>query len=92
MESLAAAWSKEEECAREFLSTLKDEDLARNIRFTIGPSEGRSMPLGELMPHAAIHGVHHRGQVALLLRMLGSAPGNVDILLYYGEKLGTSAA
>jgi uncharacterized damage-inducible protein DinB len=44
------------------------------------------MPLGELMQHAIVHGVHHRGQVALLLRLLGYAPGNFDILFYYGEK------
>jgi uncharacterized damage-inducible protein DinB len=36
------------------------------------------------MHHAAIHGVHHRGQVALLLRALGHVPGNFDILFYYG--------
>jgi uncharacterized damage-inducible protein DinB len=28
-------------------------------------------------------GVHHRGQVALLLRLLGYPPGNFDILFYY---------
>ena len=37
------------------------------------------------MHHAAIHGAHHRGQVALLLRILGYTPGNFDILFYYGE-------
>ena len=30
----------------------------------------------------SIHGVHHRGQVALLLRQLGHVPGNFDFLFY----------
>ena len=43
------------------------------------------MSLGELMQHAAIHAVQHRGQVALLLKLLGYTPGNFDILFYYAE-------
>ena len=49
------------------------------------------MPLGELMQHAAIHGVHHRGQVALLLRVLGQVPGNFDMLFYFAEKRNVAA-
>jgi uncharacterized damage-inducible protein DinB len=44
------------------------------------------MPVGELLQHAANHGVHHRGQVSLLLRLLGYNPDNFDILFYYAEK------
>ena len=44
------------------------------------------MALGQLLHHAAIHGVHHRGQVVLLLRTLGQVPGNFDILIYYAQR------
>ena len=60
-------------------------DLERPVEFSFGNGPKQVMRLGELMHHAAMHGVHHRGQVALLVRSLGYTPGNVDILLYYGR-------
>ncbi|HTM25784.1 MAG TPA: DinB family protein [Vicinamibacterales bacterium] len=85
--SLVDAWSAVERHVREFLSTLTDADLARIIEFQLPGSEKRSMPLGALMQHAANHGVHHRGQVALLVRSLGYTPGNVDMVVYDAERL-----
>ena len=90
VESVLQRWSRIETGVREFLSSLKDEDLDRVVEFSIGQSPKHSMPLGELMQHAANHGVHHRGQVALLLRTLGQVPGNVDILFYFAERRGVS--
>ncbi|MBI1761045.1 MAG: DinB family protein [Acidobacteria bacterium] len=86
LETLRETWGRVEGYVREFLSGLKDEDLTRVVEFTLGPTGKQAMPLGELLHHAAIHGVHHRGQVALLLRMLGYTPGNFDILFYYAER------
>ena len=86
LESLITVWSAVEGHVREFLSKLKDEDLARTVEFTIGQGEKRAMPLGALMQHAANHGVHHRGQVALLLRAIGCTPGDFDLLFYDAEK------
>ena len=91
LESLTETWQRVEGYVREFLATLNDEDLTRVIEFSLGPMGSYAMPLGELLHHAANHAVHHRGQVALLLRMLGHAPGNFDILFYYGEKRGDAA-
>jgi len=81
--SLMDRYREVEAYVREFLSKLNDEDLGRIVEFSFGSGPKYAMPVGELMHHAAIHGVHHRGQVALLLRSLGYTPGNFDILFYY---------
>jgi uncharacterized damage-inducible protein DinB len=91
VESLVQSWIRVEEYVRSFLSGLKDEDLTRDIQFAIGGGPKHSIPLGDLMQHAAVHAVHHRGQIALLLRTLGYGPGNFDLLLYVGEKRGVPA-
>ena len=91
VESLMQAWTRVEGHVRGFLGTLNDEDLVRNAEYTTDGTKKLSMPLGELMQHAANHGVHHRGQVTLLLRLLGVAPGNVDILFYHADKPGVPA-
>ena len=86
LEVVVATWNNVERYMREFLATLTDEDLARNIEFKLGQAEPQSRSLSELLEHGAILGVHHRGQVALLLRMLGYTPGNFDHLYHSGEK------
>lgn len=91
LDSLVATWTKVEGYVREVLSTLKDEDLYREVEYSNPQGEKRRMRLGELLQHAAHHGVHHRGQVALLLRLLGLTPGNFDALFYYAEKRGVVA-
>jgi len=86
LESVTTTWAKVEGYVRDFLSRLSDDDLSRVIVFTLGSGAERAMPLGELLHHGAAHGAHHRGQVALLLRMLGHAPGNFDMLFYYAAR------
>jgi len=82
--SLVERWTVVERDMRAFLSRLTDADLDRRVEFSFfgGPAHVRTV--GHLLQHAAIHGVHHRGQVALLLRGLGVVPGNVDFAFYPG--------
>jgi uncharacterized damage-inducible protein DinB len=89
--TLIDRWQQVETHMRAFLSSLRNEDLSRIVQFSIGSGPKQAMLLGELMHHGAIHGIHHRGQVALLLRSLGHAPGNFDILFYYGQRSSAAA-
>jgi uncharacterized damage-inducible protein DinB len=86
LDTVTSRWATYEEQLRRFLGSLTDADLTRSVTYTIPPlgmsGEGR---VGDLLHHAAVHNTHHRGQVALLLRMLGQIPGNVDILFYYAD-------
>jgi uncharacterized damage-inducible protein DinB len=86
VESLIQAWTRVEAYMRAFLAGLRDEDLARRIDFAIGTGPKQSGLLGDLMQHGAVHAVHHRGQVAMLLRMLGYVPGDFDLLFYAAER------
>lgn len=83
--SVLERWHPIEAHVRRFLTTLTDSDLDRMVEFSFGQGPKYAMRVGDLMHHAAIHNVHHRGQLSLLLRALGHAPGNADILFYYGR-------
>jgi uncharacterized damage-inducible protein DinB len=86
LESLLDRWQWVEQHLREFLAALRDEDIDRTVELSLDGGTKHSMTLGQIMQHAAVHGVHHRGQVALLLRSLGYTPGNFDMLFYYGQR------
>ena len=81
--ALTERWREVEQSVRGFLASLRDEDLERVIEFSLGGGPVQTARIGELMRHGAAHGIHHRGQVALLLRSIGHAPGNFDMLEYY---------
>ncbi len=86
LESIIEQWGLVEGYAREFLGTLDGSDLDRVVEFSLPGIGAGALSVGEMLEHAATHGVHHRGQVALLLRVLGHAPGNFDLLFYDAEK------
>ena len=80
--SVQETWRKVEALMRGFLAGLSDPDLDRGVEFSLDGTTRHTVPLGDLLRHGAIHGVHHRGQAALLLRMLGHPPGDFDLLFF----------
>ncbi|MEP6622164.1 MAG: DinB family protein [bacterium] len=86
LQALGDRWEVVEGHMRTFLAGLSDADLARRITFALPGGPPQDMALGDLLHHGAVHGVHHRAQVALLMRELGFAPGNFDLLIYLGSE------
>jgi uncharacterized damage-inducible protein DinB len=85
--SVTSYWTVQEDKVRGFLAALTDTDLATPREFSLPQlSVTGVLTIGEMLHHAVNHSIHHRGQVALLLRQLGHAPGNVDIMFYYGQR------
>lgn len=91
LEQVVELWRTVETQLRAFLETLTDEDLQREVLYPGAGGAQRKMPLGELMHHAANHAVHHRGQIAMMIRMARYTPGNFDLLFYFAEQRGTPA-
>jgi uncharacterized damage-inducible protein DinB len=90
-ESVIEQWGLVEGYAREFLGTLDDADLDRIVEFELPQTGKQAMSVGQMLEHGATHSVHHRGQVALLLRLLGHPPVNFDLLFYDFEKRAAGA-
>lgn len=84
-QSVAEARERIERIARGFLGSLRDADLARPMEFSFDDGPKKTLPVGAMLLHAALHGVHHRGQAALLLGLLGHSPGDVDYDVYAAE-------
>ena len=80
-EAFIEKWLTVEGYVHEFMASLTDADLSRLVEFDLGRGPKVS-PVGELLEHALTHSIHHRGQAALLLRVLGHTPGNIDLLFY----------
>jgi uncharacterized damage-inducible protein DinB len=91
VDSLKEVWSRVEADMRAFLANLTADDLLRDVEFALGTGPKRCIPMGALLQHAIIHAAHHRGQVAMLVRVLGFAPGNFDFLLYAIERPSVAA-
>ena len=81
LESVVAVWRRVEVEMRAFLDQLPDEKLGEDITFAFG-GPPQTLSRGDILQHAMIHAVHHRGQIALMLRELGHTPGNFDFLFY----------
>jgi len=80
-EAVRKKWKEVEREQVEFLKAISDADLNRML-----PHETIYMPLVQLMQHVANHSTYHRGQIALMMRQLGSNPAPTDLHIFLVER------
>lgn len=58
----------------EYARQLDARDLAQAVRVTFTDGQQQALTRSEILHYVSLHGAGHRGQVALLLRMVGAEP------------------
>jgi len=65
---------------RQFVARLKDDELERTITYTNSSGDTFTNTISDMLTHVALHGVHHRGQIAASLRANGVDPPALDFI------------
>jgi uncharacterized damage-inducible protein DinB len=64
----------------EYLGGLGEADLARPVEYVNSLGEAWTSTAGDILTHAVMHGVYHRGQIAAELRQAGHEPAYTDFI------------
>lgn len=70
----------------QYVSKLKDEDLARPVAYVNSAGESFNNTVSDIVAQMVLHGVHHRGQIAASLRANGVDPPALDYIRYVRGK------
>lgn len=68
-----------------FMAGLSEPDLTSSCSFTLLSGTAASHPLRDLFIHVTNHSTYHRGQMAAMLRRLGTPALSTDFLVYRSE-------
>lgn len=81
-DAILAEWARVHQRSLEVLGGLTVEDLFRERRTAIEPSPfaGQSFTLYEVFTLLVSHDAHHRGQLQLMLRLMGREPDDGVLL------------
>ncbi|MGA3186417.1 MAG: DinB family protein [Bryobacteraceae bacterium] len=82
-EPLTVAWPKLQKGWEDWAAALTDQDLLRVIDYKSLNGDEHHTPVWQIVMHVVNHATLHRGQVVSLLRQLGIAPPQTDLITYY---------
>lgn len=82
---LRGFWRDFEQRQSGFIDDLSEERLQQIVEYRNTAGTSLSAPLHQLMRHVVNHSTYHRGQVATMLRQLGSKAPGTDLVLFYRE-------
>jgi uncharacterized damage-inducible protein DinB len=65
-----------------YMPTLDEAALARTVTYTNSKGVTYTNTVGDILLHVAMHGSHHRGQIASMLRRAETEPPAVDYIVF----------
>ena len=90
--ALREHWQPQAQSLLTFVNGLQQADLDRIMEYKTINFGTYQNPLQLSLQHLANHGTYHRGQVATLLRQLGSKPILTDLMHFYRERVTAASA
>jgi uncharacterized damage-inducible protein DinB len=84
-ESIRHLWERVESATDQFLASIQESDLEREIDPQFEWGDVRA-PLWVTLMHLVNHGTQHRSEIAMKLTNLGHSPGMVDFIFYYNSR------
>jgi uncharacterized damage-inducible protein DinB len=82
--AVATRYRETDEQEQEWISQLRESDLARTVQTPYIP--GRSFSIAEALMQVCMHSQGHRAQCAIMLRRLGGTPPATDFILWLKER------
>ena len=82
LEAVLARWRAEERAMRAYVASLTDDALLRTVSYRTIKGVPYENVLWTLLAHVVNHGTQSRAEAAVGLTMLGSSPGDLDLMLF----------
>lgn len=86
LDSCAALASENAAAYTKYLDSISESDLANEIAYVNSRGDAFTNTAGDILLHVALHGAHHRGQIATTLRRVGIEPPELDYICFAREK------
>ena len=83
--SVKTKWSDVEKQFSQFLLTITEEILARDLVFFNLKGEKVSQKVWMSLQHLVNHSTYHRGQITTLVRQAGGTPVATDLIAFYRQ-------
>lgn len=90
--SVERRWTEVERNLIDYVASLRAEDLARVVHHKTTQGVPQAAPHWQMLQHLVNHGTYHRGQVATMLRQLGSKAISTDLIAFYRERASQASA
>ena len=84
---LRERWRDEEHKMRAYLNSLTDEVLNQVMQYKTTKGVPYENVLWHLLVHVVNHGTQFRAEAGIALTACGHSPGDLDLLLYFREKM-----
>jgi uncharacterized damage-inducible protein DinB len=76
----------------DYVASLTADDLNRGVSYKTTAGAPQAQPLWQMLQHLANHGTYHRGQIATMLRQLGTKATGTDLIGFYRERAAQAGA